>query len=784
MPVASGATGRARSALGRGRAIAGRLKHRLRERRSGVGRARDAGISAYRAENWRQASERLAEVVELEPDDSMSGLLLARAQRNDGDLEGSLETITGTLERHPGWAPAVLHAADMHERLGDAAGARQVLAEVGALEEQDPEQLLRLTRRATELGATDVALRLARDLFEERPDDRRVRQAAIAAARESGDSELFARAREATNEAAATDHGTRDLVWIERGVDPEALEGCLRTLGQAEAFSFHGEPSGGSPDAAVRVSDPGSAGVDEDPSLRSRTDALAARLASSIEAVLPDGARNGRGGRLPEPAIATLEEVAYRAGRELQMFGGLLGSGSYERVVFLTGDGSFATVAGPLAQRLLGEDGAWWIDCSAGHRHEQPAKLSSAAPPSRPVKPSPIAAPEVGPTPASDDPRRYRLRRPRSSSGSLGLRRARLRLAFRRLDRLASVQDLDLDGLSLWPLIRGQVKWLLDGRLAGLGSERAGARLGLEIGDPPERLAASGLLAAADRVLGYELPPPDPRLDRRPRPPLASGTRLAVSDWRQINDLARGETVFVVGASPQLNRLSPEQRAGIGQARTIGLNRTYFAFPVDVFLTSYPWELEMAMSEMGEAASYVQMRRLGSAPIVPGSIAVRRKALQPWSPFPRFLVPPDPALYTRRNSAFAATHLALVMGARRIVFIGVDQSSHFHFWQEDEALRSRIRRRVEGYRDPAFDHLFVEHPKDKVMDAMLDLLTADLDELAARPFHEDHTETFTGVLAMLQWYGVEVLTTSPESVVARSGAPVVGVDAALALALG
>ena len=174
------------------------------------------------------------------------------------------------------------------------------------------------------------------------------------------------------------------------------------------------------------------------------------------------------------------------------------------------------------------------------------------------------------------------------------------------------------------------------------------------------------------------------------------------------------------------------------------------------------------------------MIHLGSLPrpVVPGTLAIWKRPYDEERGLPRRLYGDRPTLYTRRNAALPATHLALVMGAKRIVYIGLEQRTNLRFFDTDDALKQRMVEdltwaHAKGYYD-------IGHP-DSTYEAHVAELLRPVEELATEPYwHVDHTPLFRSFFAELERYGVEPIATSENSVIYNAGARYVPLDEALA----
>jgi hypothetical protein len=242
-----------------------------------------------------------------------------------------------------------------------------------------------------------------------------------------------------------------------------------------------------------------------------------------------------------------------------------------------------------------------------------------------------------------------------------------------------------------------------------------------------------------------------------------------------LNDRHPGATIFILGASAQLNRLTPAQIDLLSRAPAIGLNRTQYRVPTMYFMSSYSHEVGLAL-RVGGADAVIQSRG-SQRPLVPGTLALWKRGYEDDRGLPRRFHGERLILYNMRNAALPATHLALIMGARRIVYIGLEQRTSLHFYDEDPELRERIIADLDWVRD-------MRYPDPHLADATLERrqlrLRTPVEELLAQPYwHVDHTPSFRTFFAELERYGIEPIATLENSVVYDAGARLMALDEAV-----
>ncbi len=230
-----------------------------------------------------------------------------------------------------------------------------------------------------------------------------------------------------------------------------------------------------------------------------------------------------------------------------------------------------------------------------------------------------------------------------------------------------------------------------------------------------------------------------------------------------------GETIFVVGSGPQLASIDAPALERLQSFTTIAVNKVFFRLKPTYFLSAYVGEVMLAARRVPNA-TLLHMRPVLEPALLPGAIALKRDQFEIGMDLPRRLDPAIPTLLTRFNVALGATHLAYVLGASRIVFVGVEQRNMLHFWNFDEDSRLEIRAALVDRGDPEL--LRIDHPYASLAH---DLAALDRSrEDCMQPFYNiDHTPTFKAYFDILARNGVDVVATTPESVVADAGARVV-----------
>lgn len=243
----------------------------------------------------------------------------------------------------------------------------------------------------------------------------------------------------------------------------------------------------------------------------------------------------------------------------------------------------------------------------------------------------------------------------------------------------------------------------------------------------------------------------------------------------RLNGAERGATVFVVGAGPQLNTLTQLQLFELANRPTIGVNRTQFAVKLRYFLSAYPHEVFLALSHSSDLTA-INMRPVLEPAGIPRALTVRRVEHKLGATLPTSFDASMPSLHTLRNVALGATHLAMVLGATRVVYVGVEQTSGVHFYDEIQDIRDLI---VEKLGSVPENFFALDHP-NATRELIIKALRMPAEQLARQAFYTDsHVETFRDYFRELRSRGIEVFATAPVGVIPSAGAAVVSIEEAL-----
>ncbi|MFH1843931.1 MAG: sulfotransferase [bacterium] len=229
-----------------------------------------------------------------------------------------------------------------------------------------------------------------------------------------------------------------------------------------------------------------------------------------------------------------------------------------------------------------------------------------------------------------------------------------------------------------------------------------------------------------------------------------------------------GATAFICGTSPQLYHLTGEQKRRLGDHLVIGVNDAHYMLRPDYLLSAYYNRVAFARQQLDEAATVIHMRPIWAPPLGDGILSVRRRMFEGDLPV-EFGSPPT--IRTCNNVILGATHLALILGAQRLVYLGMELSTRLHFYSHDPELRQALINdfaRLPDCRYFGVDHDYERHSRitREVYGKSAEVLLSYPNPFA--PY--DTAAGFCKYFAELNRRGVSYFATLDNSVLTEAGA--------------
>ena len=167
-----------------------------------------------------------------------------------------------------------------------------------------------------------------------------------------------------------------------------------------------------------------------------------------------------------------------------------------------------------------------------------------------------------------------------------------------------------------------------------------------------------------------------------------------------FNNKHTGDTIYIFGSSPTLNNLSKDQKVFLKRQVTIGVNLSYEGFNDLTYAVSahianavylfestsrnFPIFVDYASPRKKDAFSHLENFFWNNERIVkfssdPTCIPLHKK-----------VNPRDISLQGNTSVLLLATHLAYIMGAANIVYIGFEELIAAHFWNDKPDLEQKM----------------------------------------------------------------------------------------------
>ncbi|CAC5345709.1 MULTISPECIES: hypothetical protein [Planktothrix] len=134
--------------------------------------------------------------------------------------------------------------------------------------------------------------------------------------------------------------------------------------------------------------------------------------------------------------------------------------------------------------------------------------------------------------------------------------------------------------------------------------------------------------------------------------------------YDSLNNCERGKTLFIIGAGPQINKLSDEQINFLENQAAIGVNRVQYKIKTRYFISAYPSEILLALKKIPDSSILIHIRPIMEYLFFkPNILTIKREVFDKNVGLNRFLDETNPVIFTKMNVALAATHLAFILGA-------------------------------------------------------------------------------------------------------------------------
>ena len=256
-----------------------------------------------------------------------------------------------------------------------------------------------------------------------------------------------------------------------------------------------------------------------------------------------------------------------------------------------------------------------------------------------------------------------------------------------------------------------------------------------------------------------------------------------ITDLVDIKDKHLGETIYIIGNGTYLHKLSDDEVGTINEGISIGTNACHLAFPRTTYFSTGHFVHLLFNVFFGDC----NFRFFQGEPQLNDAQCKEFKILQITQQNVKTThdnltrnVTNETQIIGAEQIGFAATHLAVLMGASKIVYVGFDHRSADHYYSFPP-FNSLIRAQLKLLQEKA-----QEGSDSFAMDDIDDFININIDPMSIPgAYHPNGKEplfltdyeltlsNFKSVFEQAKQYGVEIQCIEEDSIVADAGATVI-----------
>ena len=166
-----------------------------------------------------------------------------------------------------------------------------------------------------------------------------------------------------------------------------------------------------------------------------------------------------------------------------------------------------------------------------------------------------------------------------------------------------------------------------------------------------------------------------------------------------FNDKHLGETIYIIGCAPTLANLTQEEIEFLEQKITIGVNFSHLKINLKYWIGGHieqvAFAIESDLSHSTPLFAHYGNHTKYMTQIWNNERVVPVDDLFPKLPLSRY-VDKNQNLYGSTSIVLSATHLAYIMGASKIVYVGFEGKSALHFYTIDKHMERNTIRKIQN----------------------------------------------------------------------------------------
>lgn len=258
--------------------------------------------------------------------------------------------------------------------------------------------------------------------------------------------------------------------------------------------------------------------------------------------------------------------------------------------------------------------------------------------------------------------------------------------------------------------------------------------------------------------------------------------KKSISSFKDMNNLYLNDDIFIIGNGVWLNNISADEKNKLRSKKTIGVNAASVFMPeMNIFISGHA--VFMCMNDLfanpkdfmvfhGEPKSLKlhKMINLTDINVVTTNIYDLKNNIEDGE-----------VLIGAEQVIFSATHLALVLGAKRIIYVGFDSRTAKHFYDYEPystIIKNYIARLLEKFQGDKFLY-------DDIRDFInINISPRSIPDAYFPNEYPKIIKNYDSNLIKLQMifkrleqvYGIEVMTAESESLPADAGAKIININ--------
>jgi hypothetical protein len=266
---------------------------------------------------------------------------------------------------------------------------------------------------------------------------------------------------------------------------------------------------------------------------------------------------------------------------------------------------------------------------------------------------------------------------------------------------------------------------------------------------------------------------------------------MKLSDF---NDKHLGETIYIIGCAANLNNLSASDKEYLKDKTTIGVSFAYegidtLTYSISAHIAPAVYLFEYARKDMPIFVAYNEGQKRDAFSYMKDFFwddnrIVVFSSEPPKIPLLKKKESEDIFLRGNTSILLLATHLAYIMGASKLVYIGFEELKSAHFWNSDKALEIKMEKNIKNILDSKkywYERYYynndiwsMHHNVHKEFEWKLENIFNLSEEKRARGLWDpsgakQNIYNFANYVSYLNQQGVDTYTLSHEGVTNSSG---------------